>query len=339
MVKDVLIIGCGCIGLSTGILLLKTKQYNSVKIWAKDLPPNVTSNKAAALWYPFLSNPPDKVGKWSAETMEYFQKHILNDPKSGTLLKKVNELFRKPKKEDPDWKPFIKSFRRARKDELPEGYADGYAIDDGFVMDTDMYMNWLVDTFKALGGQIEQREVVDIREPFIYSDIVINCTGLGAKELVKDGHMYPTRGQIVVVKNTSDRSIMDEEDYICYVIPRISNTVLGGTAQDHDYNMNPTKQDTDEILKRVAAISPKFSRRKLEILGVKVGLRPSRYEIRLEPELLQDNSKLLIHNYGHGGSGFTVSWGCAQEVLNLIQQNIPNLKQSKSKAPILQSKL
>eukprot|EP01133_Synstelium_polycarpum_P012473 gene12473-14633_t len=96
-------LGCGCIGLSAGVLLLQTAKYN-VSIWARDLPPNTTSNKAAALWYPFLSNPPDKVGKWSQETMQYFKDHILKDSSSGTLVKKVNEFFRHPKKEDPDWR-------------------------------------------------------------------------------------------------------------------------------------------------------------------------------------------------------------------------------------------
>ncbi|EGC37922.1 hypothetical protein DICPUDRAFT_91530 [Dictyostelium purpureum] len=336
---DILIIGCGCIGLSTGIVLLKTGKYN-VQIWSRDLPPNTTSNKAAALWYPFLCNPPDLVGKWSAETMQYFKDHIIGDPKSGTLIKKVNEIFRREHKEDPEWRPYVQSFRRARKDELPEGYVDGFAVDDGFVMDTDMYMDYLVQTFKSLGGSIEQREVEDIREAFVHYDTVINCTGLGSRELFKDKLIYPSRGQIIVIKNSSERSIMDEEDHIAYVIPRISNTVLGGTNQEHDYNTEPTKQDTEEILKRVAMISPRFAKNRIEIQDVKVGLRPSRHEIRLENEFFEGGSKLVVHNYGHGGSGFTVSWGCALEALRVMEAGIPNLLfYKKQQQPKPQSKL
>ncbi|KAM9997422.1 hypothetical protein ACTFIZ_010912 [Dictyostelium cf. discoideum] len=322
---NLLIIGCGCIGLSTGIIALKSGNYKSVSIWAKDLPPNTTSNKAAALWYPFLCNPPDLVGKWSAETMQYYKDHIINDPKSGTITKKVNEIFRRPHPEDPEWKPYIKSFRRARKDELPDGYVDGYAIDDGFVMDTDMYMDYLVDQFKSLGGVIEQRHLVDIREAFVDHDVVVNCTGLGSRELFNDRTIYPGRGQIIVIKNSTDRSIMDEEDHIAYVIPRLTNTVLGGTNQEHDYNTNPTKKDTEEILKRVAMISPRFAKNRIEIQGVKVGLRPARHEIRLENEFFEGGSKLVVHNYGHGGSGFTVSWGCAIEAIKLVDQGLPKL--------------
>ncbi|KAF2074352.1 hypothetical protein CYY_004328 [Polysphondylium violaceum] len=338
---DLLIIGCGCIGLSTGIVALKTGKYN-VTIWAKDLPPNTTSNKAAALWYPFLCNPPDKVGRWSAETLEYFKKHIINDPKSGTLVKKVNEIFRNPKEEEPGWRPFISSFRRIRKDELPEGYVDGYAVDDGFVMDTDLYMDYLVQSFRDYGGVIEQRFVADMRECFVNYDIVVNCSGLGSRELVNDRTIYPCRGQIIVINNSYERSIIDEEDHIAYVIPRINNTVLGGTAQEHDYNTEPTKKDTEEILKRAAMISPNFAKNKIEILGVKVGLRPQRHEIRLEEEFCQGGSKLVIHNYGHGGSGFTVSWGCAEESVKLIDQfkdKLPINSISRSSQSKLVSKL
>jgi D-amino-acid oxidase len=47
------------------------------------------------------------------------------------------------------------------------------------------------------------------------------------------------------------------------------------------------------------------------------GLRPHRAKsYRLEPELL--GNKLVVHNYGHGGAGITMSWGCAQEVIDII---------------------
>src|SRR5580700_2911189 len=79
--KNILILGAGVSGLSTGILLLK-EGYN-VHIQAKDLPPNTTSNIAAAFWYPYLCNPRDKVTKWSGFTLQYLKKHALNDPDSG----------------------------------------------------------------------------------------------------------------------------------------------------------------------------------------------------------------------------------------------------------------
>ena len=53
------------------------------------------------------------------------------------------------------------------------------------------------------------------------------------------------------------------------------------------------------------------------IIDVKVGLRPFRaggFVVRGE----RVGEKLIIHNYGHGGSGITLSWGCAEEVVKLV---------------------
>ena len=52
------------------------------------------------------------------------------------------------------------------------------------------------------------------------------------------------------------------------------------------------------------------------VLGVSVGLRPCRAVVRLELEEIGEQR--VIHNYGHGGAGVTLSWGCAEEVVRLI---------------------
>ena len=54
-----------------------------------------------------------------------------------------------------------------------------------------------------------------------------------------------------------------------------------------------------------------------DVEEVLVGLRPARKgNIRLELDPL---CKSIIHNYGHGGSGVTFSWGCAKEVTALVE--------------------
>jgi D-amino-acid oxidase len=69
-------------------------------------------------------------------------------------------------------------------------------------------------------------------------------------------------------------------------------------------------------LRKAKAISPAFN--SVEVIEAKVGLRPARNEVRLETEQIGD--KTIIHNYGHGGAGFTLSWGCANEVVELIRK-------------------
>src|SRR3989344_1743895 len=153
--KQILVLGAGVSGLSTGMLLLKNGY--SVTIWAKDLPPNTTSNKAGAIWYPYLSNPKDKVTKWAKFTLDYLKKEFVPDPKSGCILKTVTEVFDE-KMGDPWWKVAVDNYRRPTHDELPNGYIDAYQT-EAVMMDTTIYMDHLVEMFKNLGGKIIQKTV------------------------------------------------------------------------------------------------------------------------------------------------------------------------------------
>jgi D-amino-acid oxidase len=312
--KSVLVLGAGVSGLSTGMLLLK--HGYDVKIWAKDLPPNTTSNIAAAFWYPYLCNPRDKATKWSGFTLRYLKENALANVDSGCITRTVTEIFDK-KVGEPWWQDAVESYRRPSQDELPEGYVDGWQT-EAVLMDTSKYMDWLLDQYEQHGGRIEQKQVKDIMEAFVNYDIVINCTGLGSRDLFNDEAVYPVRGQIVKIKsNGFDQVVADDEGHnsMAVIIPRINDIVLGGTAQANDWNLDVDPKDTEDILRKAKALSPAFSN--VEIIEVMVGLRPARDEVRLEIEAYED--KYVIHNYGHGGAGYTLSWGCANDVLELLK--------------------
>ncbi len=312
--KRILILGAGVSGLSTGILLLQ--EGHNVHIWAKDLPPNTTSNIAAAVWFPYLCNPRDKATEWSGFTLRYLKQNILNDPDSGCIARTVTELFEK-EVDEPWWRDAVESYRRPTKDVLPIGYADGYQT-EAILMDTSTYMDWLVEKYKELGGALEQREVTNISQAFEAYDLVVNCTGLGSRTLFNDEQVYPVRGQVVIVKpNGFKQVIADDEgrNSLAVIIPRINDIVLGGTAQANNWSTEVNPKDTDDILRKAKTLSPVFNN--VEILETKVGLRPARHAVRLETELF--DGKYVIHNYGHGGSGFTLSWGCANEVTSLVK--------------------
>lgn len=53
-----------------------------------------------------------------------------------------------------------------------------------------------------------------------------------------------------------------------------------------------------------------------------VGLRPGRTEVRIEAEKICIEGKTLnvVHNYGHGGAGVTLCFGCAVDASNLVKQ-------------------
>jgi len=315
MAKNILILGSGVSGLSTGILLLKAGY--TVHIWAKDLPPNTTSDIAAAFWYPYLCNPKDKATKWSGFTLRYLYENCLDNPEAGCVEREVKELFDE-KVEEPWWKDAVESYRRPSADELPEGYVDAYQT-KSILMDSSKYMPYLVKTYRELGGTLEQREVSDIHESLQENNIVVNCTGLGSKKLFNDDKVYPVRGQVVLIEpNGFDNVLADDDAFnnLSYIIPRINDIVVGGTAQKDNWSLEIDPEDTKEILRKAPNMSPLFDN--VKIIKEKVGLRPARDEVRLELERI-DEDKMIIHNYGHGGAGYTLSWGCANEVVEVIE--------------------
>jgi D-amino-acid oxidase len=145
---------------------------------------------------------------------------------------------------------------------------------------------------------------------------VANCTGLGAAALCSDHELRPVRGQVVVVRGRLvDEALIDDTTaQPFYAIPREHDVVLGGTAQHGDERLTADPADTASILAALAERLP--SLRGAPVAAVKVGLRPYRSTVRLEPE--RRATGLVVHNYGHGGSGYTLAWGCAAECAALL---------------------
>jgi D-amino-acid oxidase len=286
----------------------------SVRIVTRDLPPDTTSAIAAAVWYPYKAYPEDRVLAWGHETLDVCY-DLADDPATGVSIKPLVELFDTPTP-DPWWKNAVRQFRRATPSDLRPGYVDGFVIDVP-VIETPIHLAYLVARFQSGGGTIEMvpegiADLQSLRQP---NRLLINCTGLGAKTLCENEAMFPIRGQVVRVRNPGiNRCLI--EDYgplaMTYIIPRRHDVILGGTADDHADDCTPDPTVTDRILSNAATLEPRL--RNAEVLDVKVGLRPVRSEVRLE---IEDSN--LLHNYGHGGSGFTLTWGCADEVVALAQ--------------------
>lgn len=313
MSKNVLVIGAGVSGLSTAIIL--HDAGHKVNIWTKDLTPDTTSNIAAAFWYPYLCNPRDKAITWSKSTYQYLEKNALTDDTSGTRYIMFTEYL-KVKSPEPWWRPAVDVFERPSPEELPNGYVDGYRT-KAIVMDTSRYLPWLLLQLEQRGIEVVQREVSNFDETLEHYDVVVNCTGLGSRELCNDKRVFPVRGQVLRVEpNGFNDVVADESDEnLAYIIPRFNDIIIGGTSQANDWNLQVDPNDTADILRKAKTISSEFD--DVKILEEKVGLRPARDEIRLEAE--DRNGKLLIHNYGHGGAGFTLSWGCANDVAQLVK--------------------
>jgi D-amino-acid oxidase len=147
--------------------------------------------------------------------------------------------------------------------------------------------------------------------------VVVNCTGLAARELVPDPSVRPVRGQLVVVQNPGIDTWLvatDAAGEYAYLFPQPGGLVLGGTAEEDVWSLEPDPATAEAIVARCAALRPEVAGAK--VLEHRVGLRPTRPAVRLERDALPDG-RLLVHNYGHGGAGVTVAWGCAEEAAGL----------------------
>jgi len=316
--RPITIIGCGVIGLTTGIRLLESGR--GATIIARDLPPATTSNVAAAVWFPYHVLPFDRVLDWSLASLDVYYA-LAADPATGISLMTFIDLFDEAVP-NPWWCKAVRTFRRPEPGELPAGYADGHVAEVPLI-ETPVFMAWLVERFRALGGRIEQREVTDLPALAAERGLVINCTGLGARQLAHDSSVYPVRGQIVRVTRPPgvDRVLFDEHGHLAfaYVIPRRTEVILGGTAGEDDWNLSADPATAEEIIAKCRQLAPELA--EARVIEHLVGLRPGRPSVRLELERL-DNGAAVIHNYGHGGAGFTLGWGCADEVVMLVESMI-----------------
>lgn len=256
-----------------------------------------------------------RVLQWS-ERARFALEAISEDPASGVRLvtgvEAAYELI-----EPPSWALTVRDFRRCHPDELPAGYLSGwrYTIP---VVNMPRYLDYLASRLRTAGVRIEIRSIASFAELTDDARMLVNCTGLGARALVPDADVYPTRGQLVVVENPGiDTFFQDnaEGEDLTYILPHPGHVVLGGSAIAGSENDAPDLATATAIIERCAAVQPLL--RTARVLRHLVGLRPTRSAVRVERESV--NGVPLIHNYGHGGSGLTLSWGCADEVLRLSE--------------------
>lgn len=299
-------------GLSCAVKLLEAGH--EVVVISDRFSPDTVSDIAAAIWYPFLTAPADRADGWGIATYAELERLSEREPQSGVRMRDGREYLRQAV-DPPEWSEDIAAFRILDDSEIPEGYVFGWQF-RAPVIEMQLYMPWLRSRVEALGGSFVQSFVGDLSE--VSGEVVVNCVGLGARELCGDEEVRPARGQVIFIDQDPGIGHFDQQpETLTYTIPRSDVTVLGGTAQVDDWGMDIRAEDNDLILSKVEALWPELDRSR--IIGGAVGLRPSRSEVRLEVEYIDERK--VVHNYGHGGAGVTLSWGCAEEVANLVSQS------------------
>lgn len=274
------VLGCGVIGLSTARLL--QQRGFEVTIYAKDVPPNTTSNRAAGQWSPagvFDSRSPEfsvQFERALRTSHRMFQDHIgthygvrwlenyvCQDRDFGSAVQgggtNTADLYFEPEVLGPGEHPFPRTFVRRFTTMMVE---------------PQTYLHALVRDYQLAGGRIVTRElpareaVAALPEP-----VVVNCTGLGAKALFGDEELTPVKGQLTVLLP------QPEIDYIVladdlYMMPRSDGILLGGTHERGEWSLEPNREAMDRIVAGHAEFFAAMGRSRSKLL-IRPGLTSS----------------------------------------------------------------
>jgi glycine/D-amino acid oxidase-like deaminating enzyme/biotin carboxylase len=274
----------------------------------------------------------EKTGVYLRDVYFYFKDILENRPND---FRKMNEL-----------KDKVDGFERGLhivQENIDLNFQGG--IKDAFkhmapMANTDVYMKWLFEYVQNIGCEIIQEKItvniVENEQEVLHrfnANAIVNCAGLGSIVTTGDTSMYPLRGALVRVKNVggvikdahciSHEETSSSEQDIIFIVPRGDDlVVLGGLAQQDQWDTNLSlevpiiKQMYDGCLQFLPELRP-LPIDKNE--PVRTGLRPFTEENVCVERV--PNTR-IFYNYGHGGAGVTLSWGCSQEIVDLIQQMI-----------------
>lgn len=289
----VTVAGAGMVGLTSAYRL--AEAGHEVTVVAAAPPAETTSAVAGGVVYPPGRSPDERLVRWTAASLEVFRGHGA----PGVRFRRGRILL-PPGAPDPRWLAAVGDpVRDSDRVELTTA-----------VIDTPVYLTWLLAGVRALGVRVEHRTLTTLSG--LPADVVVNAAGLGAGPLADDASMVPVGGQVVHVTDPGVPGFVVDETGpgVTYVIPHGDHVVCGGTEEPGRDDTDPNPGVTADILRRCRELEPRLAG--AEVLRSLVGLRPFRREVRLER--VGD----VVHCYGHGGAGITLSWGCAADVASLV---------------------
>ncbi|HWT03981.1 MAG TPA: FAD-dependent oxidoreductase [Pyrinomonadaceae bacterium] len=257
------VLGCGVSGLSTARLLQRRFQDGpgTVTIYAKDLPPETTSNIAGGFWSPTAAYDSQVASMKFTEQFRLacrisnrdFQ--LLVGPEYGVRWIDTLELYRSEAalaRELPGGNDLYPQQEVHRDPERYFGFpfVRQYST---MLVEPPVYLNALLRDFYVAGGKLVVREfrgreeVMRLPEPIIF-----NCAGLGSRALFGDEKLGPVRGQLEVLLP------QPEIDYCYlgggYMFPRRDGIILGGTFDRDDWSLAPRAEQTTQILEGHAEV-------------------------------------------------------------------------------------
>jgi D-amino-acid oxidase len=312
MEQKIAVIGAGIIGLTSALRLLEKNFV--VAVFARDFMNGLASRAASAVCIPYKALPLDSVLKWAHQSLRVFP---TLGPACGIQYRDIVEYTKEAS--IPVWAQLMGQHRDLHADVLPAPYTHGFSSKMP-IIDSSLFIDFLIARIKALGGVIIKKAFNTLEDVNPNFNIIINCSGVGANQLVPDEKVFPIRGQYMLIDKPAGLekitlAHIDENNYIL-IVPRTNDCWLGGNAINNNWDMTPDPAFSLTLLKWAENVEPLLKNANVRYTGV--GLRPGRDVIRLATERIPDG-RSVIHNYGHAGAGFITSFGCADEVVELAQ--------------------
>jgi len=350
------VIGAGVVGLSTALRVLQ-EFPNSVhlEVLADKFETDTTSDGAAGIMRPVMTpyhlQDPAYLRKWSQTSWSRYNSLFFSPEADEVGVTQVGgyHFFSHPNAPDqPFYQDIVYHCHKLEQSELdsfPLGkkWKSGYYF-NSILVECRKYLPWLKKTIKAMGADIKLEKVDNMQSLSGRFDMVFNCCGIGARELVGDKDVVPIRG-VLIRANAPQIKHCYYFDDDSYIVPCFDSLVIGGIREKGNFNLEVSQSDKDELWARARGYLPTLAN--AETLWEWAGLRPHRDPIRVEGELMRfktistTSSKHLpislltltsnlqdtfhdtlpvIHNYGHGGHGVTLSWGTAVEAVEILKK-------------------
>ena len=324
----VAVIGAGIIGLPTAVLLADIFCKPEVTLISEKFSPDTTSDTSGAIIWPAdgsnIGSADKRRLEWTRVTFQYLY-DCLASPLAGKLdlsLIVTYEAF-DGVREDPWWKDHVLGFRHVGEEEMktlhhPVG-KKCWAFST-LIMPCQKFLSWQMEELTKKGGMVVHKRLRSLEEIDGQYDVIINCTGLGSRELVNDDQMYPVRGQTIIVKAPWVKHAFSytKDDIHVDVLPRADDVLLGSTEDIGDWSEHVDPVVSKGIMERCCKYVPGLST--APVVREAVGLRPGRKTVRLEVDDTITKHSTVVHNYGHGGQGITFFRGCVLDAVKLVEE-------------------
>lgn len=255
--KSVAVLGCGAVGLAMARLL--QERGRSVTIYAKDLPPNTTSNIAGAQWFPVnvfqrSHAAPGFLPKFvEASHLANRRYQLMVGTRYGIRWLPNYEMGAEPFSEgglrSPD-SPILDLVPEERvlepgENPFPFPYVRQF---DTMMIEPNIYLPAMLQDFEIAGGRIEVREIRDLADlQTLPEQVIVNCTGLGAKALFNDDELTPVKGQLTFLLPQSEIQYCTLPPDL-YMFPRSDGIALGGTHESGVWSLDPNLEAKQRII-------------------------------------------------------------------------------------------